>query len=104
MPATLLASSRSWDDVIYRDELERLDEEGLRVVHTLTREQPDDWDGYTRRVDAEMLAEVGPDRTRGRVYVCGPTPFVESVATALVRIDEPGRIRTERFWTHRRMK
>ena len=40
VPATLLASSRSWDDVIYRDELERLDGEGLRVVHTLTREQP----------------------------------------------------------------
>jgi ferredoxin-NADP reductase len=99
VPATLLASSRSWDDVIYRDELERLDGEGLRVVHTLTREQPDDWDGYTRRVNAEMLAEVGPGPDEGpHVYVCGPTPFVESVATALVELGhEPGRIRTERF-------
>ncbi len=33
----LLFSSRSWEDVIYRDELERLSGDGLRVVHTLTR-------------------------------------------------------------------
>ena len=33
----LLLSSRGWEDVIYRDELERLDGEGLTVVHTLTR-------------------------------------------------------------------
>jgi ferredoxin-NADP reductase len=99
VPATLLLSSRSWDDVIYRDELERLGGEGVRVVHTLTRQQPDDWDGYARRVDAEMLAEAGPGPDeRPQVYVYGPTPFVETVATALVELGhEPGRIRTERF-------
>ena len=56
----LLFSSRSWDDIIYRNELERLEGDGLRVVHTLTRSQPPGWTGYTRRVDPEMLAEVGP--------------------------------------------
>ena len=82
----LLFSSRSWDDVIYRDELERLDGNGLRVVHALTRSQPPGWTGYARRVDAEMLAEVGPDPAeRPLVYVCGPTPFVEAVAEALVQ-------------------
>jgi ferredoxin-NADP reductase len=97
VPATLLLSSRTWDDVIYREELDGLD--GARVVHTLTREQPDGWTGYARRVDAEMLAEVGPAATeRPHVYVCGPTPFVESVASALVELDhDPTRIRTERF-------
>ena len=39
----LLFSSRSWEDVIYRDELERLAGGGLTVVHTLTRSQPDGW-------------------------------------------------------------
>jgi ferredoxin-NADP reductase len=95
----LLLSSRGWDDVIYRDELERLDGDGLAVVHTLTRSQPPSWTGYARRVDAEMLAEVGPGPTeRPLVYVCGPTPFVEAVATALVQIGHgPGRVKTERF-------
>jgi len=95
----LLFSSRSWDDVIYRDELERLQNGHLTVVHTLTRSQPPDWKGYARRVDAEMLAEVAPSQAvQPAVYVCGPTPFVEAVAAALVGLGhEPARIKTERF-------
>ncbi len=95
----LLYSSRSWDDVIYRKELERLSGSGLTVVHTLTRSRPDGWTGYARRVDQEMLGEVGPDpAARPNAYVCGPTPFVEAVATALVGLGhEPSRIKTERF-------
>ncbi len=95
----LLFSSRSWDDIIYRDELERLNGDGLRVVHTLTDSQPPGWTGYARLVDAEMLAEVSPTPAeRPRVYVCGPTPFVEAVAEALVHLGhEPRGIKTERF-------
>jgi ferredoxin-NADP reductase len=97
--ARLLFSSRSWEDVIYRDELERLEGDGLRIVHTLTRSQPDGWTGYARRVDADMLAEVGPGPAeRPRVYVCGPTLFVEAVAEALVQLGhDPQTVRTERF-------
>jgi ferredoxin-NADP reductase len=95
----LLFSSRSWDDVIYRDELERLSGDGLTVVHTLTRSQPGGWPGYARRVDADMLADVAPAPDRQpHVYVCAPTPFVEAVASALVqRGHEPERVKTERF-------
>jgi ferredoxin-NADP reductase len=95
----LLLSSRGWDDVIYRDELERRAGDGLTVVHTLTRSQPPGWTGYTRRVDAEMLAEVVPGPTeRPLIYVCGPTPFVETVAEALVGLrHDPQAIKTERF-------
>jgi ferredoxin-NADP reductase len=95
----LLLSSRGWEDVIYRDELERLGGDGLTVVHTLTRSLPPGWTGYARRVDAEMLAEVGPaPAEQPRVYVCGPTPFVEAVAEALVELGhDPQAIKTERF-------
>src|SRR5207302_2051705 len=85
--ARLVFSSRAWDDVIYRDELERLKDDGLTVVHTLTRSHPPGWTGYARRVDAQMLAEVGPSPSeRPQIFVCGPTPFVESVAQALVEL------------------
>jgi ferredoxin-NADP reductase len=95
----LLLSSRGWEDVIYREELERRGGDGLTVVHTLTRSQPSGWTGYARRVDAKMLAEVGPSPAElPRVYVCGPTPFVEAVAEALVQLGhEPHRVKTERF-------
>src|SRR5918998_3955246 len=95
----LLFSSRSWEDVIYREELERLAGDGLTVVHTLTRSQPPGWTGYARRVDAEMLAKLGPSPAAlPGVYVCGPTPYVEAVAEALVQLGhEPHRVKTERF-------
>jgi len=95
----LIFSSRSREDVIYTDELERLDRGGLRIVHTLTRSQPPGWTGYARRVDAELLAEVGPDPSEDpRVYACGPTPFVEAVAQALVELGhDPLKVKTDRF-------
>jgi ferredoxin-NADP reductase len=95
----LLFSSRGWDDIIYREELDRLTGNGLTVAHTLTSSQPPGWTGYARLVDAEMLAEVGPSPAeRPRVYVCGPTPFAEAVTEALVRLGHaPQAIKTERF-------
>ena len=69
------------------------------MLHALTRSQPPGWTGFARRVDAEMLAEVGPGPSeRPQVYVCGPTPFVEAVAEALVQLGhDPRQVKTERF-------
>jgi ferredoxin-NADP reductase len=96
VPAKLLYSSRTIDDVIYRDELQHL---GIDVVQTLTRAQPPGWQGYARRVDVDLLREVAyPPEEIPRVFVCGPTTFVEAVADGLVALGHrPGRIRTERF-------
>ena len=95
--ARLLYSARRWGDVIYGDELMRFDDVDVRF--TLTREWPDDWQGYRRRIDKDMLAEVAwPPAERPLVYVCGPTPFVETAASTLVELGhDPARIRTERF-------
>ena len=95
----MLYSSRTPDDVIYRDELELLSGNGLGIVHTLTDSQPPGWSGFARRVDAEMLTEVAPSPAeRPRFYACGPTPFVEAVAEALVRLGHDSlAIKTERF-------
>jgi ferredoxin-NADP reductase len=96
VPAKLLYSSRTLEDVIYRDELADI---GTEVVQTLTRAQPAGWQGYARRVDIEMLREVAfPPEQNPRVFVCGPTNFVEAAAEGLVALGHrPGRIRTERF-------
>jgi ferredoxin-NADP reductase len=98
VPVRLLYSSRSLEDVIYRDELDEATP-GLEVFHTLTREQPPDWPGYARRVDAALLDEIAwPIEQDPLVFVCGPTSFVEAVAGGLVGLGyRPERIKTERF-------
>jgi ferredoxin-NADP reductase len=97
----LLYSSRSREETIYADELDRLAAEdgALEVTHTLTRSQPPGWTGYSRRIDREMLEEIAPSpEGRPLVFVCGPTPLVETAATALVEIGhDPAQVKTERF-------
>jgi ferredoxin-NADP reductase len=100
-PTRLLFSSRAPEEIIYRDELDRLagSRDGLEVAYTLTRRQPPDWMGYRRRIDDRMLAEViEPLGSTARTFICGPTALVETAANALVRLGLPAdRIRTERF-------
>ena len=100
VPARLLYSARALADVIYRDELmSNTFGDSVDIRFTLTREQPEEWRGYARRIDVELLGQVAwPPSERPLVYVCGPTAFVETAASSLVALGhEPGRIRTERF-------
>jgi ferredoxin-NADP reductase len=113
VPTRLLYSSRTPEDIIYAQELDRLQasQPGLEVIHTLTRAQPPGWKGYSRRIDLNMLREVAaplgraspsdapsPGDAQFRAYVCGPTLLVETAANGLVSLGIPDeRIRTERF-------
>jgi ferredoxin-NADP reductase len=101
VPTRLLYSSRSYEEIIYRKELENLAgrDGSLEVIHTLTRFRPEGWKGYERRIDVEMLEEVGPPPEEWPLtFVCGPTPLVEAVAAALVALGhDPARVKTERF-------
>jgi len=92
-PVQLLYSARSDDDVLARDVL------GAETTITLTRGAPADWRGESGRIDADMLVRctVAPP-ARPRIFVCGPTTFVESIASTLVDLGhDPSWIRLERF-------
>jgi ferredoxin-NADP reductase len=95
LDAWLLVSARRWDEVLYRDELATID----GVHYTLTRETPEGWSGFDRRVDRAMLEAVGPvPAEEPHVFVCGPTAFVERVADLLVELGHsPRAIHAERF-------
>jgi ferredoxin-NADP reductase len=85
----LLYSSRSLDNIAYREELSRFakTEKSLEVIHTLTRSQPSSWMGYRRRIDMEMLKEVAwCPKERPLIFICGPTPLVQRVAMGLVEL------------------
>jgi ferredoxin-NADP reductase len=100
-PVRLLYSSRSYAEIIFRQELETLAAAGesLEVIHTLTRSRPEGWRGYNRRIDEKMLREVAyAPEEHPLAFVCGPTPLVETVATTLVDLGhDPARVKTERF-------
>jgi ferredoxin-NADP reductase len=99
--ARLLYSSRSIDQILYHDELDRISTSAgaPAVIHTLTRRAPAGWTGEQGRVERTMLARRAIDANdEPDIFVCGPTPFVESVADHLLSLGHAeGRIRTERF-------
>ncbi len=104
VPVRLLYSARSYDDVIYRTDLDKFAESNsvVETFFTLTRAQPPEWRGFARRIDKEMLEEVAGPFMRvppgPLVYICGPTSFVEAAAGLFVQMGlDSARIRTERF-------
>jgi len=101
VPAVLLHSSRTLEDVIYVKDLDAITrrDPSLRVVGTLTRKQPEGWKGYRRRIDKSMLTdECFPPHRNPKIYVCGPTSFVEDVSSFLIELGhDASRIKTERF-------
>jgi ferredoxin-NADP reductase len=101
VPATLLYSSRSFEDIIYREELDKLAAtgNGPNVVHTLTRKQPPGWSGGARRIDRAMLESAGfPASAKPRIFICGPTQLVESTSQTMLDLGHDRTlIKTERF-------
>lgn len=101
VPARLLYSSRTVEEIFYRDELQRMAawDADLEIIHTLTRGQPAGWTGRTGRIDRDLLASVGWGlQERPLIYICGPTSLVEAIASSLqAQGHAPERLKTERF-------
>ena len=98
-PIRLIYSVRTRRDILYREELAQLADEHRSVTIALTREAPDGWSGHVGRVDRDLLSHAGwPPQEKPHCYVCGPTPFVEAIADALVALGHhPADVKTERF-------
>ncbi|HEY8912171.1 ferredoxin reductase [Lacisediminihabitans sp.] len=97
-PFRLLYSLRSPDDAFFRSEL-ATPTPGLDVTWLYTRRTPADWPRSAGRITPDDLqASAFPSSLSPAVFVCGPTGFVETVATALVALGhDPHRVKTERF-------
>ncbi|MFJ6653040.1 ferredoxin reductase [Microbacterium sp. NPDC091313] len=98
-PFRLLYSVRTPADAIYRDEIDALESARVEVTWVYTRAGGPGWPGPVGRVSPDLLRAhtFAPDAAPA-VFVCGPTGFVEAVASALVALGhEPARVKTERF-------
>ncbi|WP_192179281.1 ferredoxin reductase [Mesorhizobium amorphae] len=102
VPVALVFSARIWDEVIFRDELIKLDDrrDGFDLVLTLTREAARRPEDYSRRIDAQMMMQSMarlPEPPK-LAFVCGSNAFVSTAAQALIDADVPASlIRTERY-------
>ncbi len=77
---SLIYGNRSWEDVLFREDLEHLQQQlNLEVVHVLS--QPDeDWTGEQGRITAELLERyLPPVAERPEYFVCGPEPMMDSI-------------------------
>ena len=102
VPVALLLSSRTWGDVLFRDELLDLESSlpDFALALALTRESAVRSSDFSRRIDARMVADVASrlPASPGRVFVCGSNAFVDIAADAVLALGlEPRLIKTERY-------
>jgi ring-1,2-phenylacetyl-CoA epoxidase subunit PaaE len=102
---TLIYGNRGWNDVIFRDRLQRLgDEFGDRLTVDHVLEQPPEWwtgerglltcDILESRIEALGLQDDGMQR----YFICGPTPMMDAAHAVLAKRGvSPNRIAEERF-------
>ena len=98
-PGLILFSSRTFDHIIYREELDNLNNGQFKVLHTLTRDAPKKWTGLSGRIDARIMDHaLGLLDLKPKTFIAGSSPFVETSTRAAleagVAFDD---IRTEHF-------
>jgi glycine betaine catabolism B len=79
IPVRLLYSNRSVEEIVFRDELEKLTERNpmFRVVHTLTGAAPGDWTGATGRISPGLIQKSTTGLKNPLYYLCGTPQFVQ---------------------------
>ena len=102
VPVALSLSSKTWGDVLFRDELLELEMSlpDFALALALTREPATRRTDFSRRIDARMVADVAArlPESPGCAFVCGSNAFVDIAVDAALALGlEPGAIKTERY-------
>jgi predicted ferric reductase len=99
-PFHVLYANKTWDDVVFREELAALSEQtGLRVLHVL-QDPPEGWTGARGFVTKQAIADFVPEEKRAELhyFLCGPPPMTQAAEDALEELGVPSsRIQTEVF-------
>lgn len=96
---TFVHFARTPDDLIFRDELERIARQSPNVTLVFCVERGDDaWRGMRGRIDGALLEQAAPDFRTSDTYLCGPSGFMQAVMQTFERADaDLSRLRFERF-------
>lgn len=96
---TIIQSSRTPEDILFKKELDELGKKGVKTIITLTRTKPEhNWKGCTGRISAELIKAEVPDYTDAVYFICGMPEFSDGMTATLRGLGVPTQnIRTERW-------
>jgi len=96
---TFLHFARTPRDIIFREELARIESEVDNVRMVFCTEEADaDWSGERGRFSRQLLETVAPRFRELDTFMCGPSPFMQAVVQTLEQSGaDLSRLRYERF-------
>lgn len=95
----LIYGNRTEQDIVFREDLEKMQEQNKNLKVVFTIDQPDEtWIGGKGRIDAEMVKKEVPDYWERVFYTCGPPGMVEAIVNLLSDLGVPEKqIKEEDF-------
>jgi ferredoxin-NADP reductase len=100
-PITLFYSTKSINDIVYKDVFDRAQHDlGIQVVYAVTDTSnlPSYWKGATGRITPELIYQKVPDYQDCLFYISGPKGMVDSFKESLARMNVPAsQVKTDYF-------
>ena len=82
---TLLYSNPTTDRIAYKNELDDLNKNSnIKVIYTLTKKTPENWNGETGRIDTAMIEKYVADIDKAVYYICGSTSMAEDTKRIVI--------------------
>ena len=78
----LLYANRAQKDIVFRRELEELEDLGGLTVHHILNSDPE-WTGEKGSIDADRIKRLVPDFAERDAFLCGPPPMMTALTAAL---------------------
>ena len=97
---TLLYGSRSYDNILFREELAEIEKKcsRVKVVHVLSAEDKDIEGTEKGFITAELIKKYAPENEEYSVFLCGPQQMYEFVDKELEKLNLPKKfVRHEMF-------
>jgi predicted ferric reductase len=98
-PAWFFYGNEKWEEVVFREELDHLEQSlDLTLIHVI-KEPSEEWQGEKGYIDADVLDRHLPENRDDLIYfVCGPIRMIETVVGALDDLGVPLKnVHTEQY-------
>lgn len=96
--ADLIYSSKTPDDIIFKNELITNGHKNIKIHLTITRPDGFSWNGLKGRINEDMIKKLVPKIEDPYYYICGPTQMVEDTRKLLQNMNiDDNKIKLERF-------